>query len=175
MNEAEIQVLTNIYQSHYAMVVGIAWRYAPVPDLILDIAQQVYLDFVENAGKHHWDLHRDSAPLLATLTKNRAIKIWKQEQPYLPEGARKIAERLAKSSAPSPKEIELLEDRTEALEDCMNRLGRRGREMIRNRYFDNQTIETIARQWSLKPASVRKSLTRIRQELKDCIDRKQDD
>jgi Sigma-70 region 2 len=59
-----------IFLSHHRFVKGVALRYAPWPDLMDDIVQQVFLEFMAKESK--WDLSADARPLLATMTRHVA-------------------------------------------------------------------------------------------------------
>jgi RNA polymerase sigma-70 factor, ECF subfamily len=59
-----------------------------------------------------------------------------------------------------------------ALQDCMARLAERDRELIRLRYDDGVTTQSLAANVGRSPDSVYKSLSRIHQSLFDCITRK---
>jgi RNA polymerase sigma-70 factor (ECF subfamily) len=58
-----------------------------------------------------------------------------------------------------------------ALEVCLERLQARPRQMVRWRYFEELSSEEIARLLGTKSAAVRVALQRIREQLRDCIER----
>lgn len=62
-------------------------------------------------------------------------------------------------------------DRSLFLQDCILRLAARARQMVRLRYYDGLTAEEIARQIGGTGASVRVALQRIRQQLRECVER----
>jgi RNA polymerase sigma-70 factor (ECF subfamily) len=62
-------------------------------------------------------------------------------------------------------------DRSLFLQDCIQRLTARARQMARLRYYDELTAEEIARQIGGSGAAVRVALQRIRQQLRDCVER----
>lgn len=63
-------------------------------------------------------------------------------------------------------------ERTQALEDCIEELAAHARRLVHMRYFEEQTAEQIARQTGGTGAAVRVGLQRIRQRLRECVDRK---
>ena len=62
-------------------------------------------------------------------------------------------------------------DRSLSLQDCIQRLAARARQMVRLRYYDELTAEEIARQIGGTGAAVRVALQRIRQQLRECVER----
>ena len=62
-------------------------------------------------------------------------------------------------------------DRSLFLQDCIQRLAARARQMVRLRYYDELTAEEIARQIGGTGAAVRVALQRIRQQLRECVER----
>ena len=62
-------------------------------------------------------------------------------------------------------------DRSLYLQDCIQRLAARSRQMIRLRYYEEVKAEVIARQIGGTGAAVRVALQRIRQQLRECVER----
>ncbi len=62
-------------------------------------------------------------------------------------------------------------DRSLYLQDCIERLAARARQMVRLRYYDDLTAEEISRQIGGTGAAVRVALQRIRQQLRVCVER----
>ena len=62
-------------------------------------------------------------------------------------------------------------DRSLFLQDCIQRLAARARQMVRLRYYDELTAEEIAQQVGGTGAAVRVALQRIRQQLRECVER----
>ena len=60
-------------------------------------------------------------------------------------------------------------DRALVLQDCIERLAARARQMVRLRYYEELTAEQIAVQIGGKGASVRVALQRIRHQLRECV------
>lgn len=66
----------------------------------------------------------------------------------------------------------LLEDRLEALRNCLRNLSKSARQLIRLRYEERLSLSEIAEQSNRKPESLRKALYRGRIALRRCIDRR---
>ena len=62
-------------------------------------------------------------------------------------------------------------DRSLFLQDCIQRLAARARQMVRLRYYDEMTAEEIARQIGGTGAAARVALQRIRHQLRECVER----
>ncbi len=67
---------------------------------------------------------------------------------------------------------ELLELRSEALVHCLEKLPPRDRELITRRYAPGVDGQTLAKELRRPIRSVYKSITRIRKQLLDCINRR---
>lgn len=61
--------------------------------------------------------------------------------------------------------------RATALQLCLGRLAARAREVVRLRYFEDLTAEEIAARTGANGAAVRVMLQRIREQLRECIER----
>ena len=58
------------------------------------------------------------------------------------------------------------------LQDCVNQLPERSRDLLRRRYGASQTASALARELRLKADAVRQTLLRIRVVVKECIEKK---
>lgn len=68
----------------------------------------------------------------------------------------------------SPRE----QHRLDALTDCLKLLDDRARELCHLRYYDNLKPAGIAEKLGMAPNAVAKALQRIRDQLRDCINRR---
>lgn len=62
-------------------------------------------------------------------------------------------------------------DESAALQVCLTKLPDRSRKLVRLRYFEGMNSREIARESSLPSGSVRVSLQRIREQLRQCVER----
>lgn len=62
--------------------------------------------------------------------------------------------------------------RTVALRDCMERLSDHHRELLRWRYYSHESIESLAERLDRSTDAVYRMLSRIRQSLHDCIQKR---
>ena len=62
-------------------------------------------------------------------------------------------------------------DRSLHLEDCIQQLAARARKIVHLRYYDDLSAEEIAKQIGGTGAAVRVALQRVRQQLRECVER----
>lgn len=170
MQDYSIETLTHLFQSHYGLLIGIARCYAPAPDLVHDIMQEAFIDFVNDALKGNRDFDRDISPLLCTIVKNRAIKHWAERRKNTPEVLQEIAERLSRETEEAREEQ--LQDEIRHLKDCMGMLPFESRRLIEQHYRLGYSMEEIARFEQRKPDAIRQAVCRIRLRLRECIEKK---
>lgn len=72
----------------------------------------------------------------------------------------------------TPKDVD---ERRVALRSCLQELRNDQRELIRRRYFQSQSVKTMASEVGKSPGAVRKSLMRIRLVLLQCMEMKSGD
>lgn len=170
------QEVADTFQSNYGLVVSVAIRFAPTPELVYDVVHQAFVEFMESAMRGHWVPSRDPAPLLYRITKNTAANLWRRERQYSTEVTRMISEKLMQS--PDERTDETSEatcGAVKALKGCMGELNAKSREMIEQHYLHDISLERIAERLSVPSNSLRKTLFRIRIKLRDCITRKLND
>ena len=172
MMESRSQTVNDCFFSRYGVVLGTARRYAPDADLAKDIVQQAYVDFVEGVQKKQWDLSIDVGPLLATITKNAALRLWKERQKNSTEKRRKFGEflRLICEEYLAEYEKKPWEDELAAMTQCIDRLPSKSRELIDMRYFLNTSVSEISKLSGANPKTVQQMLRRIREKLRLCIE-----
>lgn len=164
-----IEAITQLFQDHYGLMIVVALRYAPSPELAYDIVQQVFIDFIEDALKRERDYGKSIAPFLRTLTKNRAIDCWREYKKNSPEHLQRIAERFA--DRPVDDETLRWSEEISGLRSCMKKLPPPARQMVEQHYFHGTTMEDIAVRTGRKAVTVRSFFSRIRQKLRECIER----
>lgn len=64
-----------------------------------------------------------------------------------------------------------MSDRAAALESCIDKLADHARRMVRLRYFEDLSAERIAAKLGGNPGSIRVALQRIREQLRECVER----
>lgn len=167
----DIHALTLFFESKYSIILRVARAYVPTHDLVYDVLQHVFIDFIQLADKERWNLKEsDLTPHLIRLTKFRAIKIWRRHQKHTPEHLKNLDEhfmfRLQEGSTDSEPV-----DRIDQLRDCLKKLPEEARKLVERHYFEGISVKDIARTQRSNVAAVRQVLYRIRLKLRECIDK----
>jgi len=161
--DAEIEAAL---RAHDAFVKALALKLAPVPGLAGDIAQQVFLEFIEK--RDQWDLAGDLKPLLAVMTRNVAQRCWRErckamapEVVALVEEIRNVTER---------EEIPWYsEEEKDALRLCLEKLPEKSRDVLKLHYDLGVSSVDMAQQMNVKADAVRRALFRLRYQLRRCV------
>lgn len=167
MNTQETRA-AQIFLSHHDFVKGVALKYAPWPGLMEDIAQQVFLEFM--AKEQRWDLENDLRPLLATMTRHVAMRLWRDRTRQRPEVVQKLADHirlLAEESELPPR----YEEEVGLLRGCLQKLPEKSRDLIQLYYYSDVSTPQIAEQLEMKADTVCRALSRVREKLRECIQR----
>lgn len=167
MNTQETRA-AQIFLSHHDFVKGVALKYAPWPGLMEDIAQQVFLEFM--AKEQKWDLENDLRPLLATMTRHVAMRLWRDRTRQRPEVVQKLADHirlLAEESELPPR----YEEEVGLLRGCLQKLPEKSRDLIQLYYYSDVSTPQIAEQLEMKADTVCRALSRVREKLRECIQR----
>lgn len=171
ISEKRLEVLTRLFQSHYGLVVSVALRYAPNRDLVDDIVQQVYLDYVGSSSAEHWDLERSVAPLLFQITKRRAGKFWRSHCQNQRLSIDEVAEELLSGLEEIGTEThDILDDRIRALKHCLERLSPKSRANVEQHYFGGVSMKSLGEMQNMKTSAIHQFFCRVRSKLRDCIE-----
>ena len=153
---------------HHGYVFRQARRFAPLPDLAEDIAQQVLADFIAKASQ--WDIDKDIRPLLMAMTRRTAQNIWRERAKLLPETLQRIAEFVRKELDEDDNDILRHNDQTEALKHCMAKLPESSRRLLVLHYFEGVSTATLAEQLGKKANAICQAMFRARERLRTCIE-----
>ncbi|QOV92061.1 RNA polymerase sigma factor [Humisphaera borealis] len=156
------------FLAHHGFVKGLALRHAPLPGIADDILQQVFVEFLAKADQ--WDLDRDVKPLLATMTRTVALRHWRDKTRDMPEVVQKLAEHvrmLAEERSAAPRYA----DEIAVLRSCVEKLPDKSRALIDLYYYDDISTPQIADRLGMKADTVCRAMGRLREKLRECIDR----
>lgn len=160
-----------ILLSNHDFIRSVAYRCFPFPGMTDDIVQQVYVEILDS--RKPLDFTSDIRPFLAKMTENIAHAQWRQAQKWMPDNLRKIAEHVrAVTQDLSHEEKEAEERHNEkltALQECIEQLPEKSRELIRMHYFSDLKMRQIADLLGHKTNSVCHAIARLRKRLGDCI------
>lgn len=163
------------FQAHDAFLVGVAFRFAPRPDMVPDIVQQAFVRFMERAVQKPWDLETEIKPLLYSITKSVALNVWRRFRQENPEVLTRIGEHLRRIQAENEHNEAVNERNTrriEALKACRQALPPHFATLLEEHYDQEIPISEMAARRRVDAARVRKAISRLRGKLKDCIQKK---
>jgi RNA polymerase sigma factor (sigma-70 family) len=167
MNAEDAQA-AQVFLAHHDFVKGMALRYAPWPGLVDDISQQVFLEFMKKESR--WDLGRDVRPLLATMTRHVAMRLWRERTRQEPERVQKLAEHI-RQLAEQQERPARYEEEMPLLRECMEKLPEKSRELLDLYYYHDIGTPEMAQRLSMKTDTVCRALSRVREKLRECIQR----
>ena len=167
MNPHETQA-AQLFLTHHEFVKAMALKHAPWPGLMEDITQQVFLEFLRKESK--WDLESDLRPLLATMTRHVALRLWRERTRSQPEVVQKLADhiRMLAEEREAPARYE---EEVGVLRDCLEKLPEKSRELVKLYYYNEIGTPEIGEQLAMKADTVCRALSRVRDKLRDCIQR----
>lgn len=157
-----------LFLAHHDFVKSVALKYAPWPGLMDDITQQVFLEFLRKESQ--WDLEKDVRPLLATMTRHIALRLWRDRTRELPEVVQKLADHI-RQLAEERESLPRYEEEISVLRTCLQKLPEKSRELIQLYYYNGIGTPEIAHQLAMKADTVCRALSRVRDKLRDCIQR----
>ena len=158
--------IAEVIESHGHFVRSLALKLAPAPGLAEDIAQQVFLEFV--AKSDQWDLDRDVKPLLAAMTRNVALRSWRDKTRAMSAEMRGLAEHIRALAEQSEVDWYRPEEQA-ALQQCLEQLPEKSRRFIELHYDLGVSSVEIAARMQMTADAVRRALFRLREQLRKCI------
>lgn len=171
----EGQSIADVFQSHYGLIIAVASRFSPSPDMVYDIVHQTFIDFMTAAMNGRWDPSRKAGPFLAEIAKNRAKNLWRQEKKRSPEHLQKVGETLMAMQRGEKEDWETLNEKISALDGCLQKLPEKSFLLIEKHYFQKISFEQISKDLNHSANTLRKMVCRIRAGLRDCITRELND
>jgi RNA polymerase sigma-70 factor, ECF subfamily len=152
---------------------GMCLLRAADPNRADDLAQQVFLTAWEKRsdllpGAHFW-------PWLETITRNHLLNEWRRVHRERGMRQRYTTEWLIKQHSAAVSEGKAVQagSMVDALYSCLDGLPANLRKMVTLRYFENQSAPQIASQMGQSPDGVRQTFVRVRDQLRQCMERKQ--
>lgn len=156
-----------VFLAEHGFVRAIAIRSAPWPDLVDDIVQQVFLEFMRKANK--WDLEKEIRPLLATMTRIVAMRHWRTATRGKDETVRQLAEHLRGLAGTEEDQLGLESCELAKLHRCIRDLPERSRTIIDLHYFSGLSTREIGEQLGMNPDTVCRAMSRVRDALRNCL------
>lgn len=144
----------------------------PQPELADDVLQETcmvawpkFSDVEEKIDGQHEDFVR----WMCTIAKFQSLKALRaQRNNEFSMFTDELANQLAGLHL---EKLDDLEDQQRALDDCLGRLSLRQREILERRYVGDLPPREIAKQLGRPVKAIYKSLSRVRQDLRNCLRR----
>lgn len=170
MNDSNTAAASAFLAQH-DFVRAIAQRAAPWPDLVDDIVQQVFLEYMKKADR--WDLEKDIRPLLATMTRMVAKRHWRTATRNQEDTVRQLAEHLRQLAMEGEDEPGIEASGVKALKRCIRELPERSQNLVELYYFSGLSSRDIGEQTQTNPDTVCRALSRTRDALRRCLKKSQ--
>ncbi|TWT84730.1 RNA polymerase sigma factor CnrH [Planctomycetes bacterium CA13] len=138
------------------------------PDWVDDLAQEAFL--VAWRERESFDPQQDYGKWLRGIARNlvrNELRKQKRQERLLHQG---LAELLVRADEFQPQGESWAECRVPMLRDCVEQLAPKSRELVSTRYGDGWKAPDLADHFKMTPTAVRQALTRIRMQLKRCIE-----
>ena len=155
------------FLAQHEFIRAVAHRAAPWPDLVEDIVQQVFLEFMGKAER--WDLEEDIRPLLATMTRMVAKRHWRNATHHQEDTVRELAEHLRQLAEQGQDEAGLEAADAQSLRRCIRELPERSQNLVELYYFTGLSSRDIGERIEMKPDTVCRALSRVRDALRRCL------
>jgi RNA polymerase sigma-70 factor (ECF subfamily) len=162
--------LSRLFLQHRFMLMSYLRALVRDPHAAEDLFQEVGLRVMHSEG-----VPTEPAQFAAWcrgVARNLVLHYWRSKR----RSRLEVSERLLDALELAYRQVEPASDlasrRAAALGDCLGQLPPRTRDLVRRRYFENQTSAEIAKALRRSAAAVRKMLERVRTELEECIQNK---
>jgi RNA polymerase sigma-70 factor (ECF subfamily) len=106
------------------------------------------------------------------VARNLVLHYWRSKRRRRVEVGERLLDALELAYRQVDPAPDLASRRAAALGECLGQLPPRTRELVRRRYFENQSSAEIGTALRRSAAAVRKMLERVRGELEECIQNK---
>lgn len=163
--------LNHLFQSCYGQVLGAAYRYAPSEDLIDDIVQQTYLEFLTKSLEGTLKIEKDAGSLLYQISKRRACDLWRKRSKETPTPVDILALRLIHPEDENEADMLETESQLKKLALCIEKLPPKSKAMLEQHYFDGVAMKEIAQEQQKSENAIYRTFYRIRINLKTCIEK----
>ncbi|MEP3482299.1 MAG: sigma-70 family RNA polymerase sigma factor [Fuerstiella sp.] len=140
------------------------------PDWVDDLAQEAFL--VAFREKASFDRSRDIGKWLRGIARNlvrNEIRKDARRRRILHEA---LAELLVSCEDQCHESAHWTEMKMPALRDCVEQLPSKSRQLVSERYGGGWLADEMAEQLRMSASAIRMGLTRIRRQLKQCIEQK---
>lgn len=162
------ETLSSWFLLNYGLVMTVAFSHAPAPELSKDIAQEAFLEFLQEASETMVEQERRS--VLRKVVRRVAKRLWDEKKRHAPQKLQRIGEHLAQIVSQNNDERTSYEEELYALNRCLRKLPDKSRFLVEQHYFMANPSETIAQQLNVSRTAIFQSLYRIRTKLRECVE-----
>jgi RNA polymerase sigma-70 factor (ECF subfamily) len=168
--EARAAIVQSLVQEHQAGVRAFIRALGVDQAWVDDVAQETFL--IAYRKLDEWDRTRDASPWLRGIARRLAMNERRKSarRSRLLDGG--LAELLIDHAEREPEAIATAAELLAALDSCLQELPEPGRDLLRGRYADGETAETLAARWKTRPDAMRQKLLRLRLVVKGCVERR---
>ena len=160
--------LERFVREHELYLRAMACKLAPNPSDAEDLVQDTFLIAVKKAGD--FDPRREIRPWLAGILRNLCRRAW--EDKVRKDGLRRdsLAEYVESMAEEDAAVCD--EEMMQALRSCLDAMPEQGRTLVNLHYEMGRRAKQIAEEIGTTPENVRVALSRMRTELKRCVERR---
>lgn len=163
--------LEELVRAHQARLRAYAYSRLGDPQAAEDVVQEAFLDALDRLDRY--DPTRPALPWLMGFVRNELREHLRGLAARRAAAARLeallLARRLDRDETARPEN--LLSERLEVLRSCLRRLSPRSRDLVRLLYGRRMTCGEVARRWGAAAGAVRVAIHRVRQALRECVER----
>jgi len=168
------EAFTEIILRHQEHVRGYLGRYSRNPAVVDDLAQEVFLNAYTSLP--HYKHEHSLVAWLLGIARNLALMKLREEARRHARESVKFESTMADWQSRRA-ETELQDPSSHlrhlrALEKCLDHLPKESATLVQEHYFESRSVVELARREGKKDATVRMTLLRIRQALRQCVERR---
>jgi len=168
IDAATMELMDSIVREHQARLRTFLFGRVRDRGVAEDLAQEVFLVFMKRMDEY--DQSRPAWPLLVGIAKNKLLEHWRNRLPEVPtDSIEEWVVRRQMGEDRDRRSVEEMEEWTDALHFCMEKLEKEGRVMMHQTYEDGLVSAKVAEGSRFKASSIRVLLCRLRAQLKNCI------
>jgi len=166
-----VESFSELVALHQGRVRAYIGRFVRNPDIVDDLAQEVFIAAYKTLNTYNGD-----APLgiwLIGIARNRALTYIRDESRRRARESGKFETAMAEwrvEDVERHSDAETCDQELSAMESCIKNLPENSARLIREHYFNSRSSVELASSLGKKESSIRMTLLRIRQSLRDCIE-----
>jgi RNA polymerase sigma-70 factor (ECF subfamily) len=169
-DEARAAIVHSLVQEHQAGVRAFIRALGVDEAWVDDVAQETFL--IAYRKLDEWDRTREAGPWLRGIARHLALNERRKAARRSRLVDRGLAEVMIEHAEREPEAIATAAELLAALNSCLQELPQSGRDLIRRRYADGETAESLAARWKTRSDAMRQKLLRLRLLVKGCVERR---